>query len=376
VVGRKLAGGSIPPRSHGRIGQYENETKGNDAMSAETIQWLNTQTLIGFTDKRGTAWHYRAEDQGDESNHYPGAIPVDDVLRRLFSWTAVRGTLTATALTTDGVLRTESPDRVAIMRSDTGDILGIFKDSYQEHQYPVWILDSVAGILDDDLSIGSAGLLRNGGQAWVSVEVPDSITTPEGVTFRPNLLACTSHDGSLATTYQRVFTNTVCDNTMAIARAEKSERFKVKHSKYSNLKLADARDALAIVHTMADDFAAQVQTLCETTVTDAQWAAFLDAIVPVPTDEGRGKTMAENKRDEFRLLWNADPRVEPWKGTAYGVVQAVNTHTHHFATVRGAEGMNRNALRAERNMFRAVSGGVEKLDTETLLTLDKVLASV
>jgi hypothetical protein len=43
-------------------------------------------TLIGFTSKRGNAWHYRQEDQGNEPNHYPDAIPMDDVLRRLFNF--------------------------------------------------------------------------------------------------------------------------------------------------------------------------------------------------------------------------------------------------------------------------------------------------
>ena len=57
-------------------------------MSKETLQHLNTNTLIGNTDHRGTAWHYRAEEQGDESNHYPGPIPVEDVERRLFHWQA------------------------------------------------------------------------------------------------------------------------------------------------------------------------------------------------------------------------------------------------------------------------------------------------
>ena len=57
-------------------------------MSRETLQHLNTNTLIGHTSHRGTAWHYRAEQQGAESNHYPDAIPVEDVKRRLFDWTA------------------------------------------------------------------------------------------------------------------------------------------------------------------------------------------------------------------------------------------------------------------------------------------------
>ena len=43
--------------------------------------------------------------------------------------------------------------------------------------------------------------------------MPDTITTPEGVAFRPNLLATTSFDGSSATTYKRTVTDTVYDNT-------------------------------------------------------------------------------------------------------------------------------------------------------------------
>ena len=55
-------------------------------MSRETLTHLNTQTLIGYTSKRGQAWHYRADYQGAEPNHYEHAIPVADVRRRLFCW--------------------------------------------------------------------------------------------------------------------------------------------------------------------------------------------------------------------------------------------------------------------------------------------------
>ena len=33
-------------------------------MSRETLAQLNTQTLIGYTSKRGQAWHYCADHQG------------------------------------------------------------------------------------------------------------------------------------------------------------------------------------------------------------------------------------------------------------------------------------------------------------------------
>jgi hypothetical protein len=53
--------------------------------------------------------------------------------------------------------------------------------------------------------------------------------------------------------------------------------------------------------------------------------------------------------------------------TAWGVVQAVNTHAHHIQGVRGAE-------RTERNQTLAVTGAFDKLDNDTMDTLKLVLA--
>jgi hypothetical protein len=72
--------------------------------------------------------------------------------------------------------------------------MGVFGPGYVRHQYREWLLRTVADLLDDDPAISSAGLLRGGAVAWVEVSMPDTITTPEGVAFRPNLLA-TNHEG-------------------------------------------------------------------------------------------------------------------------------------------------------------------------------------
>jgi phage/plasmid-like protein (TIGR03299 family) len=267
----------------------------------------------------------------------------------------------------------EVPDKQAITRSDTGEVMGIFAPGYARHQYREWLLSTVAEIIDDDLSISSAGLLRGGAIAWVEVSVPDSIDTPEGVTFRPNLLATTSFDGSIATTFKRTVTDTVCDNTRSLALAEQGQAYKVKHSRYSDAKLADARQALAMVYTLADDFAAEVKQLCATDVTQTQWQTFLDGLVPITDAKsgeqltGRALTLAEKKRDSLAKLYRHDDRVAPWAGTAMGVIKAVNTYEHHESTVRGA-------TRAERNMLRTVTGDFAALDHTTWTSLQHVLA--
>ena len=327
-----------------------------NVMSRETLHALNTNTLIGNTDHRGTAWHYRAQHQGAESNHYPGPIPVADVQRRLFGWSA-----TSRRLAVEVPAEVQSmthlddagapcrwdviADRQGITRSDTDHLMGIFATGYQMHQYDQWLLGTVAAILDDHLSISSAGLLRDGAIAWVEVSVPDSITTPEGVTFRPNLLATTSFDGSIATTFKRTVTDTVCDNTRELALAEPGQQLKVRHSRYSHLKLAHARDALALIHTLAEEFAAEVAQLCHIEVTRAQWSRFLDAHLPSVNQAGqrltgRSLTLLEHKRATLTRLYEHDQRVAPWAGTAHGVLQAVNTYEHHENTVRGTDRAN------------------------------------
>lgn len=338
-------------------------------MSRETLEWLNNNTLIGFTDKRGPAWHYRE----GSNNHFPGAVPMEDVKRRLFNWTAEERPLYVDSGPVGNFTDLDAPpvavpDFKAITRSDNGDVLGIFKDGYQPHQYAEWLLKNVAAILDADLAIGSAGLLRGGRQAWVSVETPDTITTPEGVAYRPNLLAVASFDGSLATTYKPVVTNVVCDNTMAAGLRETGPQFKVKSTRNSMGRLSDAREALGIVHTIADDFAAEVEALCAQDFTDRQFTKLVEDLTPYDPDakNTRGRTMAENKRDKLQELWSSDERVVQWNGTAYGAWQAINTYQTHESPFKGGN-------RAERNMVRVVTGQTEKADEDTV---KRILAMV
>src|SRR5664279_6011088 len=107
-------------------------------MSKESLEWLNRNTLIGFTDKRSKAWHYRASEQGSEPNHYPGAIPVADVKRRLFSWQALQLPISIEIPTHVGTMTTISdeglpirfqrvPGRKAIATSDDFSLLGVSK---------------------------------------------------------------------------------------------------------------------------------------------------------------------------------------------------------------------------------------------------------
>ena len=344
-------------------------------MSRETLNDLQTNTLIGYTAKRGTAWHYRADLQGDEPNHYETAVPVEDVLRRLFNWQAVSLPLRAELpcdvseaqdidVNGDPVTLISLPHYQAIGRSDNGEVFRIFKDTYSIHQYDEWLIKTLSNIIDDDLNIGSAGVLQGGGVAWVSIEMPENITVAD-YEFRPQILATTSHNGTIATTFKLVSTIVVCDNTLEIARGEKGNQFKARHSKHSGFKLANAREALQIMHTNANEFSAEIDRLTKIVVTDRVWERLLNDLAPVPKEEDTSKaavTRAENKRAKLINLYENDERAAPWKGTGLGVLQTFNTYAHHFAGT--------DERRVERNMLGALNGKISQDDKIVLERLE------
>jgi phage/plasmid-like protein (TIGR03299 family) len=340
-------------------------------MSRETMEWLNSMTLIGFALKRGKAWHYKAELQGNEPNHYEGAIPVEDAIRRLYDFEVEPKPI---FICVDGSY-VQVEGRKAMVTNDNHSTLGVFKEGYEGHGYKPWLLELASKIVGQELGLGSCGLLKNRAQAWAQFELPDNVKTKEGVEFRPNLLMATSFDGSLATTGKRTRTIAVCDNTVEACLGEHGQQFKVKHTKYSGFKMNTAREALCLIHEDAELFAAEIEKLCQWEITARQWQQFLDEFVPVPTAEQvkaskstRGHTLAVGKRDKLNELYLTDQRCAPWLNTAFGVLQAVNTYNHHEGLIRGG------VHRAVRNMENVVSGKFAQADNDALSLLAKIAA--
>lgn len=342
-------------------------------MSRETIADLNANTLIGMTKRDGTAWHW----DGSTANQYDGPVPVKDIRKRLLDWSVVEQTPTVEFGGERIPLQVNGTTLKAYTRSDTGAGLGIHTEKHAGHSYDEWLLKNPAAILDADLVIGSAGLLRGGAVMWVSVEMKETMNA-SGVDYVSRLLASTSFNGSLTTSYRLVKQVVVCDNTLDIALGEGGASFKLKHTKNSGMRIADAREALSIMHADDAAFEAEIERLTNTVVTDAQLVAFLDAVKPIPAvvetkggGNGRGWTMATNYRDAIVALLNNDARVAPWQGTAFGVLQAVNTYRLHESQVKGDA-----HSRSERNMLDTLTGKGAEADNSALEALSRVLATV
>lgn len=345
-------------------------------MSAETMDWLRNNVRIGYTSEDGPAW-WAAENHMTDGTHFDGPVPIEEV-RNILSVPLVEAKLYATYTSANGGSEIANGDgRKAVVRQDTGDIIGIFKSGYQIHDYTEWMLGKVASVLDTnsaDLSAKSVGLLRNGAQAWLQIKLNQDFEV-NGYGFVPFFTAATSADGSLASQFALGIDAAVCDNTLGYALMNAVAKTKIKHTmnSVSSDKSAEIRDAIGLLFAVKDGFEQTAKELMNTPVTEADFNAWLDMTVPVPeVKDGargtRGQTIATNKRNALSDLYFTDAKVAPWNGTAFGVLQADNTYRTWQGTVRGADGG-----RMERYFSNMVDGTTSDADAAALKALSSVL---
>lgn len=340
-------------------------------ISRETGEWLNSQILVGFTEKNGNPWWFNRDFQGDECSVYAGAIPAEDVERRLFSWKAESWPVMVQR--PDGTYL-ELPDRQAIAHGETGEVFKVGHNSYVMHQYNDWLVGNVSHILDSgELHIGSAGLLRRGAGAFVTVERPENIVSTSGMELRSRLLATTSHDSRIATTYKLVNTIVVCDNTLAQALyVETGRKHRTRHTMNSIFRIPDVREALEIMVQNDHDVVEFIDSLADMTVSERQWQEIVERLVEIPENSlPRVKARLENKRNELDELWRTDYRCTPWKGSALGAFQVFNTYRFHFAGP-SASGTPNLEQRFNRNMESVISDKALFADRDLLTTITSI----
>jgi phage/plasmid-like protein (TIGR03299 family) len=335
-------------------------------MSTDTKQYARQGFLIGQTNISSDGLH------AVKHGLYPGFIPIEDV-KPLFDWEPVSRTPEYPALVTDsGIIMDHHVDitKQTMWRppgvfgpEDSGAPLGHFgAGSYKAHSYMKWCIENVFSIIDDPgIGINSAALLNEGAVAAVTISVPKTVVTKTGVEFLPNLIAATSLNGSIASSYVASRIKPVCRNTL-MAGLKGNVAYRLKHTKNSEFKIHDAQEALGIMYASSDEFSAQIDKLVETKKTDRQFDKFVDAWANV--DGAKRKKMVEDRRLALRRMYESDPRVVEWKGTAYGILQAVNTWWHHEQPTRG------DTNRIERNIFRSINGDTEKMDAKVLQLLN------
>jgi len=221
----------------------------------------------------------------------------------------------------------EIPDRIAIMRDDTEDVLGIHGknyDPYQNHEL-MELLHQIGG--KTGLSIHSGGFFKGGGKIWFQLKSDD--LSLNGDVIEGFLSGFNSFDGSSSLGLGNSTKTISCENTWWAAYRE--VKTKLRHSASMRPKIEEMLANIDVVLQQERKMFEEITKLSETRMTHAQEDLVTTLLFNLTHEELLNEhelsTRRKNQMEDFRK----DLRTEiASKGdNLWGLFSGVTRYTTH-----------------------------------------------
>lgn len=208
-------------------------------------------------------------------------------------------------------------DRVAIVRCDTGDWLGIMSKNYPVLQYGAAFdfMDTV------NPTYVACGALKGGKQGFMVVKAPTTFHMLENVDPHDLYVVLrTSHDGSRGIEICVMPLRQRCMNQLTLQSfsAGVPHRWSITHNTSMHAKLKDAQDTLSNVGAYAQSFGTTVNKLAKITITVDTGRTLLENVLPDRPRRG-------DQIDQIITAWTESDTVG-FSGRAWGLVNAVSEY--------------------------------------------------
>jgi phage/plasmid-like protein (TIGR03299 family) len=243
--------------------------------------------------------------------------------------------------------------KFATVRHDVNYPMGVVGADYTifQNRQGFDIIEAVGNAVQ----IETAGSLKNGRKVWALAKM-DRALNLDGDELLAYLLFLWSHDGTSAVRIMPTPVRVVCDNTLRMALHGARNVWSASHTASIHDRAEQAMQTLRLSNSFYDKFEDEVRRMMDLTVDEMVFESILQEVVPDPEPAGgkvsdRRLNNALERRGEIRNMYHNDPRVAPFSGTGWGVMQAFSTHDLWYGTVHGGEDK-----RLERQAGRILAG--------------------
>lgn len=276
-----------------------------------------------------------------------GCGTVDDMLvAALANWDVEKQPLYVQA--PNGIDLVEVPNKVATVRVEHTVMsdgvtteyapLGVVGKDYaveQNREAAMWALDLV-GASGGDAVIDTMGVLRNGSEFFVGVDLGTIVLDPDGIgdVIKRFLVVRNRHDGTSSLCAFPTMTRVVCNNTLTAAWGEakrSSQIHNVRHTSGKDNRKADAVQAMGIAQKISELFIESASALMQIegghdrldTVINTLWEK------PNASASDRARTIWANRRSRIHRLYDSDTNANGFGDSGWTVWNAVGEYLDH-----------------------------------------------
>ena len=304
--------------------------------------------------------HELATTDGRTAMMYAGEIPWHGLGTRLDEPATAQEAITAAGLdylaklqaiqTVDG---TPIPQRKAVVRSDSGGILGVVGNSYvpvQNHQ-AFGFLDAV--VADGGLRYHTAGALGAGERVWMLAKLPDEIRVKNSDDITEKfLLLSNSHDGSSSLRVYFTPIRVVCSNTLAIAASNgRGQGVSIIHKGDLSAKVRQAQEVLGLAKQFYEGVEFQINRLASHYPSLRQLEEYFREVYP-DAPEGESSRTKNVRQEMLRLFEHGIGHDMPEiRHSTWTALNAVTEYVDYYRSTRGTTVSARASNRLESAWF-------------------------
>ncbi len=218
-------------------------------------------------------------------------------------------------------------DRWAIVRTDTGDVLGIVGDSYEPIQNTdaFGFFDTLVGA--DETIYETAGVIGRGERIWILARLPGYIKVHGKDIVNKYLLLTNSHDGSSGVRVKLTPIRVVCNNTLTAALQGAGE-VQIRHTLNVVEDMKQALTLLGLSNSLYEQLDGIFNRMALTKITDKQLLDYVKALVPDKEEEEKSE-VADGIRSTFLELYESGQGADLSRGTLWGAFNCVTEYTDH-----------------------------------------------
>lgn len=304
------------------------------------IEIKNGEHRFAYNGNNGGTWH-------GLGTRVEGYSTVSDMLiAALADWDVDKQPLYVHAQ--NGIDLVEVPNKVATVRVEhtlTADgvvtehmPLGVVGKDYaveQNRSAAEWALDLV-GASNGDAVIDTMGVLHDGREFFVSVDLGALVLDPDGIgdVIKRYLIVRNRHDGTSSLCAFPTMTRVVCHNTLTAAwggAKQASQVHSLRHTSGKDARKAQAVIAMGVAQKISDQFVQSATQMMSISgghdrlddVIKTLWAK------PAADASDRTRTIWGNRRSTIHRLYDADTNSGRFGDSGWTVWNAVGEYLDH-----------------------------------------------
>lgn len=206
----------------------------------------------------------------------------------------------------------------------------------------------IENLVGEELSFDTIGSVNGGQRVFISTKFNHNWNV-NGDDINLYLLLSNSHSGTKSLQVAVTPVRVVCQNTLITAFKRAQRTWSMVHSNNLNDKLTDARRCLQISARYMNEFRIFGEQAAEVKFSDYALESALDYIFPVGDSE-RAKKFREKKLEGFYKAYEADD-VKPFRGTAWGFLNAISDYETHYAK-KSADALMSSTLDGNQKLYQ------------------------